>query len=226
MGTRSKKFKSIALVGIATETRQIRCKMVCRGSMIHLPGPERRGEMASIKSGRLRVASRGPIKNLWLIWNPTGLLAVAWTEADLKQVAGRLEGEAAPPEKATIPERFATVLRRYFAGEPVDPARLPVDMRGTAFQLAVWRALRRIPRGSVSTYGELAAQAGFARAARAAGSAAGANPLPVVVPCHRLLAAGPRLGGYSGGLRRKRMLLELEGVRVSDFPSAAAGRPA
>ena len=199
-------------VGIATGAREIRSKITC---WVYLSGLEKRGDMSSIKSGRLRVASRGPIKNLWLTWSEKGLLAVAWNEAGLGQIAGRLAGEGLAPERVAVPERLAAPLRRYFAGEPVDPARLPVDMRGSAFQLAVWRALRRIPRGSVSTYGELAARAGFPRAARAAGNAAGANPLPVVVPCHRLLAAGLRLGGYSGGLSRKRMLLELEGVRVT-----------
>lgn len=164
------------------------------------------------------MASRGPVKNLWLMWNETGLLAVAWTEAELGRQLGRLGKGAKAGGKAAVPERFAGLLRRYFAGDPVEPARLPVDMRGTAFQLAVWRALRRIPRGSVSTYGEIATAAGFSRAARAVGNAAGANPLPLVVPCHRLLATGMRIGGYSGGLRRKRMLLELEGVRVIDSP--------
>jgi O-6-methylguanine DNA methyltransferase len=172
--------------------------------------------MPVLKSGRLRVANRGSIKNLWLIWSKAGLLAVAWTEAELGRCARRVAGGAGALEPAAIPERFAGVLRRYFVGEPVDPARLPVDMRGTPFQLAVWRALRRIPRGSVSTYGEIAEQVGSPRAARAVGGAAGANPLPLVVPCHRLLAHGMRIGGYSGGLRRKRLLLDLEGYRPSD----------
>ncbi len=169
-----------------------------------------------LRYGRLRVASRGSIQNLWLLWSRAGLAAIAWSETDLRQYAGRVSGGEAAPEKAAVPERFARELRGYFAGEPVDLVGLPVDPRGSAFQLSVWQELRRIPRGSVRSYGEIAARIGRPGAARAVGGAAGANPLPVVVPCHRLLAGGMRIGGYSGGLGRKRALLSLEGVRAID----------
>jgi len=80
------------------------------------------------------------------------------------------------------------------------------------FRRAVWRALRALPRGRTATYGELARRAGNPRAARAAGSACGANPLPLFVPCHRAVAAGGRLGGFSSGLAWKRLLLSGEGA--------------
>lgn len=89
----------------------------------------------------------------------------------------------------------------------------PLDLGGTPFQRAVWDALRRIPRGATRTYAELARELGRPGAARAVGAAAGANPLPVIVPCHRLLAADG-LGGFSGGLPTKRALLALEGHAV------------
>jgi len=95
-----------------------------------------------------------------------------------------------------------------------DPARggdLPLDARGTAFQEAVWAALKAIPAGETRTYAELAAAAGNPRAVRAAGSACGANPLAVVVPCHRAQRTDGRLGGYAYGLERKRVLLRREG---------------
>lgn len=81
-----------------------------------------------------------------------------------------------------------------------------------AFRRAVWRALRALPRGRTATYGELARRAGNPRAARAAGTACGANPLPLFVPCHRAVAAGGRLGGFSSGLAWKRLLLSGEGA--------------
>ena len=104
MGTRSKKFKSTTPGGMSSDAGKIRGKMACRDSNIHLPGPERSAEMASINRGRRRVASRGPIKRLWLMWSETGLLTVAWTEADLRRTAGRLAREAPMPAKAAIPE--------------------------------------------------------------------------------------------------------------------------
>ena len=82
----------------------------------------------------------------------------------------------------------------------------------TEFRRAIWKALLRIPRGRTATYAELARQAGFPRAARAAGGACGANPLPLFVPCHRAVGAGNRLGGFSAGLAWKIHLLSREGV--------------
>jgi O-6-methylguanine DNA methyltransferase len=101
-------------------------------------------------------------------------------------------------------------LEQYAAGarRALD---LELDLRGTPFELEVWGALRRIPFGQTRTYGELARELGRPGAARAVGGAAGRNPVPVVVPCHRLLS-GQGLGGFSAGLERKRALLRLEGL--------------
>ena len=93
---------------------------------------------------------------------------------------------------------------------PLDPA---VNRTATAFRRAIWRAMRRIPRGRTVTYSELSRKAGFPAAARAAGGACGANPLPLLVPCHRVIGEGGRLGGFSSGTAWKRMLLALEGVQ-------------
>ena len=89
----------------------------------------------------------------------------------------------------------------------------PLDLQGTPFQQAVWRALQAIPAGSVWTYGQLAQHLGRPRAARAVGSACGANPIPFLVPCHRVVASNGGLGGFGLGLAVKRVLLEREGVR-------------
>jgi O-6-methylguanine DNA methyltransferase len=96
------------------------------------------------------------------------------------------------------------------------PARVPFDWpEATPFRWRVWEALRRIPPGKTVSYGELARRIGAPGAARAIGSACGANPVPVLIPCHRVLAANGRLGGFSGGLQWKRRLLEIEGVSVA-----------
>jgi O-6-methylguanine DNA methyltransferase len=102
-------------------------------------------------------------------------------------------------------------LKLVLAGE--EPLELPpLDLAaGTAFQRQVWRALQRIPRGKTSSYGAVARRIGRPKSVRAVGGACGANPLPVLIPCHRVLAANGRLGGFSGGLPWKRRLLEAEG---------------
>ena len=93
---------------------------------------------------------------------------------------------------------------------------LPLDLEdNTPFQMKVWQALRAIPYGRVRSYGWVARKIGKPRAARAVGSACGANPVPLLVPCHRVVAGDGSLGGFSGGLLNKRRLLKLEGIRVS-----------
>jgi AraC family transcriptional regulator of adaptative response/methylated-DNA-[protein]-cysteine methyltransferase len=93
---------------------------------------------------------------------------------------------------------------------PGDFAHIPLDVKGTAFQEAVWQELRRIPAGETRTYAQLAAAVGRPKAVRAAGSANGANNVAVLIPCHRVIATGGGLGGYAYGLEIKRKLLEKE----------------
>jgi len=99
-------------------------------------------------------------------------------------------------------------LREYFGGRP--PHLPELDLRGTPFQLAVWSALREIPWGEVRTYGEIARLLGRSGSARAVGGANHENPVAILVPCHRVVQAGGRLGGYGGGLAAKRWLLAHE----------------
>jgi methylated-DNA-[protein]-cysteine S-methyltransferase len=100
-------------------------------------------------------------------------------------------------------------FREYFAGRRWG-FDLRLDMRGTAFQLRVWRALLEIPYGETRSYSQIAAAIGAPRAVRAVGAANGANPIAIVVPCHRVIGSGGGLTGYGGGLPLKRRLLELE----------------
>lgn len=116
----------------------------------------------------------------------------------------------------------ARALEAYFAGELDAVAALPTAARGTTFQETVWTALRSIPVGQTLSYGALAARLGQPTAARAVGMANGANPIAIVVPCHRVIGANASLTGYGGGMERKRWLLEHEG-RALRLPFAARG---
>lgn len=121
---------------------------------------------------------------------------------------------AAPPQPARggLLAEAVGQLRGYFAGQRTEFA-LPIsvpDSAGSAFERAVWAELARIPYGVMRTYGEVAAAVGDVGAARAVGTACNHNPLPLLVPCHRVVGAGGKLVGFGGGLPRKRWLLEHE----------------
>jgi methylated-DNA-[protein]-cysteine S-methyltransferase len=104
-------------------------------------------------------------------------------------------------------------IKAYFDGELTAIDSLPVETGGTDFQRSVWAALRTIPTGKTTTYGRIAAELSRPKAVRAVGMANGANPVSVVVPCHRVIGADATLTGYGGGLERKRWLLRHEGVQ-------------
>jgi methylated-DNA-[protein]-cysteine S-methyltransferase len=108
---------------------------------------------------------------------------------------------------------LTTQLREYFAGKR-KTFDFPLAPRGTEFQLAVWNALLDIPYGDTTTYAELARRIGRPSAVRAVGAANGANPIPVIIPCHRVIGSNGTLTGYGGGIERKQWLLALEGRRL------------
>jgi O-6-methylguanine DNA methyltransferase len=110
-------------------------------------------------------------------------------------------------------------LRAYFAGELRD-FDLTLDMQGTEFQTRVWRELRNIPYGETRSYSFVAVTIGAPKAVRAVGAANGRNPIPIVVPCHRVIGAGGSLVGYGGGLPLKRFLLDLEAQHSHLFREA------
>ncbi|WP_379157826.1 methylated-DNA--[protein]-cysteine S-methyltransferase [Paenibacillus sp. sgz5001063] len=103
-------------------------------------------------------------------------------------------------------------LENYFAGVPVSFKDIPLDIWGTPFQQEVWKGLATIPFGEVITYRELAGRIGRPQAMRAVGTANGQNPLPVILPCHRVIGTNGTLTGYRGGLKLKQELLVLEGI--------------
>ena len=114
---------------------------------------------------------------------------------------------------------FAALLEQVVAAveQPGDFSHIPLDVKGTAFQEAIWQELRRIPHGETRTYAQLAAAVGRPKAVRAAGSANGANNVAVLIPCHRVIATGGGLGGYAYGLEIKRKLLAKEGAIDEDL---------
>lgn len=114
-------------------------------------------------------------------------------------------GECAPLQLAM------SELRRYFAGERVR-FTCPLNLHGTSFQVAVWQALCHIPYGETASYGDIARTIGRPTACRAVGAANGANPVAIIVPCHRVIGSNGTLTGYGGGLPTKSWLLTLEGV--------------
>jgi len=153
---------------------------------------------------------RSPVGTLLVSASPTGVTSIGFVGGgDHAAVAAVADPTAERHVAAAVLQ-----LDEYFAGRRRE-FDLPLDLRGTPFQVLAWQALLRIPFGATVTYGEQAAMIGRPGAARAVGSANGRNPVPIVVPCHRVLAAGSALGGYSSGLDVKRSLLALEGVSVA-----------
>jgi methylated-DNA-[protein]-cysteine S-methyltransferase len=143
-----------------------------------------------------------------------GLAALSWT--DLLLPTSPVRGTSAEIDRARgFLRQGAAWLRAYFSGHLPLPLMPPLRPVGTAFHKAVWRQILAISPGTTTTYGEIARWLSMPGASRAVGQAVGANPLPVLIPCHRVLAAGGKLGGYSSGLRRKRWLLAHEGLTWS-----------
>jgi len=146
--------------------------------------------------------------------SPLGDILLARTEAGITHIVFQEGTTAMTPEPdwkydPTAFSDVATQLDAYFAGELTDFA-LPLAPEGTSFQLTVWEALQSIPYGETISYGELAQEIGRPTAYRAVGAANGRNPLPIVIPCHRVIGQDGSLTGYGGGLRFKKALLSLE----------------
>jgi methylated-DNA-[protein]-cysteine S-methyltransferase len=156
-----------------------------------------------------------PVGPLFVAVAPEGLCAVAFAAREpvaacLAELGRRHPELGWRPDDAGRCDAVADQLRAYFAGR-LREFRLPVALRGSAFQLAVWRALQAIPYGETRSYGQVAAAIGRPTAARAVGAACAANPVAIVVPCHRVIGRDGALTGFGGGLDAKRLLLAREG---------------
>lgn len=151
----------------------------------------------------------------WVVMaSPVGPLRICADAFSLRRIV--LPAENAPPDAAILAAdpppllcQAKAQLAEYFAGRRQAFA-LPLSPQGTAFQQAVWAQIALIPYGETRSYGEIAARLGSPAKARAVGGAAGCNPLPIVIPCHRVIGSSGSLTGFSGGLEVKRLLLRLE----------------
>jgi methylated-DNA-[protein]-cysteine S-methyltransferase len=159
-----------------------------------------------------------PIGELKILSSPDGLCGVAFEdywESTLRFLERRFNGPIQIVEGD--PHSARSRFEAYFAGEVTALDNLPIDSGGTEFQRQVWEALRTIPAGSTVTYGYIAKEIGRDAAVRAVGAANGQNPVPVVVPCHRVIGSNGTLTGYGGGLERKQWLLQHEVLRVKGY---------
>jgi methylated-DNA-[protein]-cysteine S-methyltransferase len=165
-----------------------------------------------------RIAT--PLGELMIIADAAGALrGIDWSDHEerLMRLLRRQNGGAgAPLERLRNPGGASRALEAYFAGDLAAIEHLAVATGGTEFQRKVWAALRRIPCGTTLSYGALARQIGRPAAVRAVGFANGANPISIVVPCHRVIGGDGSLTGYGGGLPRKRWLLAHEGARAAE----------
>ena len=148
--------------------------------------------------------------------SPFGKILVAWSERGLERVGigADVEGQADPRWRLdrALDCEATRQLREYFDG---DRRRfdLPLGLEGTPFRMKVWRALERIPFGETASYGKVGEWVGSPGSSRAVGMACGSNPLPIVIPCHRVIGASGKLVGFGGGLEMKRAMLEFERER-------------
>ena len=160
-----------------------------------------------------------PIGTALLVTDADGLLrALDWEDYEprMRQLL-RLHYGAVELKNVRAPRELRAALTGYFKGDFDRLAAIQWRVAGTPFQQKVWTALAKIPAGTTMSYGQLAARIGRAGASRAVGAANGANPIPIVVPCHRVIGAGGKLVGYGGGLPLKKRLLELEGALSLSF---------
>ena len=153
-----------------------------------------------------------PIGKLTLVSSDTGIRAVLFENHGSPEEYA----EAKESKKHPLLLQCEKELAEYFKGKRTH-FTVPLVPQGTAFREKVWTALTAIPYGKTESYSQQAARIGSPKSARAVGSANGKNPMPIIVPCHRVIASSGRLGGYAGGVDIKRKLLEIEGIRINCF---------
>lgn len=167
-----------------------------------------------VNTGIVHAQTDSPVGPVWIAATGAGVCAVglgagqpedllAWLSRHIGPEPSREDPAALAPALTQLREYFSRIRREF---------DLPLDVRGTAFQKAVWAEVARVPYGATTTYGQIGRCIGRPEAARAVGAAVGANPLPILIPCHRVVGAGGSLTGYGGGLEVKAALLRLEGA--------------
>jgi len=179
-------------------------------------------EIERSTQGKDSIASWGPVGDLLGVARydagALGTFELGWTVGGLARLRFKRKSSKFPHDvpETEIPAEIEKALDRYMKRDPHAFDELALDLRGTDFQQKVWAALRAVPFGHVRSYAGIASDIDSPRAMRAVGMANGRNPVAVVVPCHRIVEAKGRLGGYTGGVSHKVALLRHEGVRVED----------
>lgn len=158
-----------------------------------------------------------PVGKLTLVASERGLRAILWEKPTRRPA--RL-GEIIESDADPILLRAERQLREYFAGQRTEFS-IPLDFGGTEFQRRVWNALLTIPFGETRSYAQVAKQIGCPAAVRAMGAANGRNPIPIIVPCHRVIGSDGKLTGFAGGLENKAKLLSHEKMHVMQAARAA-----
>ncbi|WP_374027835.1 methylated-DNA--[protein]-cysteine S-methyltransferase [Bdellovibrio bacteriovorus] len=155
---------------------------------------------------QLQWKMKSPLGDLYMVASEMGLQSLYWGKTAGIPLAPSLTGKDGALK---ILKQTEAELTEYFKGQRQD-FDVPLDVAGTEFQESVWRQLKKIPYGKTVSYTDIARRIKSEKAVRAVGTANGKNPICIIIPCHRVIAAGGGLGGYSGGLDRKRKLLNLE----------------
>ena len=157
-----------------------------------------------------------PTATAFIVASDLVALAVTVSDGAITSIELNRRGSRGP--ETPLERQAAAELEEYLAGRRTE-FTVPLRPQGTAFDHRVWDAVASIPYGETGTYGEIARAIGNPNGARAVGTANGRNPVPIIIPCHRVVAAGGKLGGYGGGLPLKRRLLDLETTRRLSQPS-------
>jgi len=172
--------------------------------------------MTQTKTMLHSTTHRTPVGELTLVASDQGLRAILWP--NLSPTRAGIQPRPHRNPEHPILRRTAAQLDEYFAGSRTR-FDVPLDLQGTRFQLAAWRSLADIPFGATTSYGRQAAALGIPTAARALGAANGANPVCIVLPCHRVIGADGSLTGFGGGLPTKQWLLDHEARVLAETPS-------
>ncbi len=191
---------------------------------LRTPAPEGLGFAALVETGLADVYApiASPLGRAFVAWNGRGVSWISAAEPGEFETAFAAQVGRPIRPAAALPDRLARAIERRFGGDR--RARVPLDLRGhTPFEVAVWTKALEIPRGEVRPYAWIAAEIGRPRAVRAVGTALAHNPVPLVVPCHRVVRSDGRLGQYSmGGPDAKRRVLGAEGVDAAALEREAA----
>lgn len=156
-----------------------------------------------------------PVGNIWAVQSNKGLMMLSFPQEEEKLLADVAKHTDTVPEyRPSKLDDLGIWLEKYFNGQKLK-YRKKFDLRGTVFQKKVWETLFKVPYGALVSYGQLAANIGKPRASRAVGNAVGDNPIAIVIPCHRVVRGNGAIGGFGGGLPRKRILLNVEGILES-----------